>query len=159
MGKKKLVLDTNNLISALGWKGNPKTIFNQIIEEKFELLLSGKQMNELLRVADYPKFKFTQEQKDRFISIILEISTLIETKENLNIIKEDPQDNMILECALEGKADYIISGDRHLLGLKEFRGIKIVTAKQFLEIISENSWTIFSASAVLFFPCFACDAC
>ena len=50
MGKKKLVIDKNNLISALGWKGNPKIIFDQIIDGIFELLVSGKQINELLRV-------------------------------------------------------------------------------------------------------------
>ena len=135
MGKEKLVLDTNNLISALGWKGNPKTIFNMVIDGRFELLFSGEQLNELLRVLDYPKFKFTQEQKDEFVSILSETSTITETKENLNVITKDPSDNLILECAVEGKADYIITGDRHLLELKEFRGITILTPKQFLDLV------------------------
>jgi len=121
MGKKKIILDTNILISALGWDGNPRTIFNKIIYREFELILSLKQFNELLRVLDYPKFKFTQEQKDRFLLILIGIITLIKTKFKVNIIKDDPDDNIILEPANEIKIDYIISGNDHLLNLKEFK--------------------------------------
>ena len=64
MGKKRIVLDTNILISALGWSGNPRIIFDKVIEGEFELILSFKQLDELLRVLNYPKFKFTYEQKD-----------------------------------------------------------------------------------------------
>ncbi len=53
----------------------------------------------------------------------------------LNIIKEDPADDRILECAVEGEAEYLVSGNKHLLNLKEFQGIKILTAKLMLEIL------------------------
>jgi len=133
MGKKKIILDTNILISALGWGGNPKSIFNKVIDGEFELILSYKQLNELLRVLNYPKFKFTDEQKDRFLLVLLEISTLVETKHKVDIIKEDPDDNLILEPSNEMEIDYIISGNDHLLKLKEFKNTKIVTAKEFLD--------------------------
>lgn len=135
MGKKKIVLDTNILISSLGWKGNLRTIFNKVIDGEFELILSFEQLRELLRVLDYPKFKFTDKQKDRFLSILLEISTLVETKSKVDIVEEDPDDNIILEPANEMKIDYIISGDQHLLKLKKFKDTKIVTAKKFLDLI------------------------
>lgn len=135
MGKEKIVLDTNNLISALGWRGNPRHIFEKVVDGTFELILSAKQINELLRVLEYQKFKFTNEQKSRFISILFEISTLIETEHSLDIIKEDPSDNMLLESATEGKANYIITGDAHLLKLKEFEGIKILPPKEFLDLL------------------------
>jgi len=137
MGKKKIILDTNILISALGWKGNPRIIFNKITEKKFELILPYKQLNELLRVLNYPKFKVTNEQKDRFLAILLEISTLVKTKTRVNAIKDDPDDNIILEPANEMKIDYIISGDEHLLKVKEFKSAKIVTAKEFLDKIKK----------------------
>lgn len=133
MGKKKIILDTNILISALGWEGNPKSIFNKVIDGEFELILSYKQLNEMLRVLNYPKFKFTDEQKDRFLLVLLEISTLVETKHKVDIIKEDPDDNLILEPSNEMEIDYIISGNDHLLKLKEFKNTKIVTAKEFLD--------------------------
>jgi predicted nucleic acid-binding protein len=53
----------------------------------------------------------------------------------LNVIVKDPADDRILECAVEGEVDYLVSGNKHLLDLKEFRRIKIVTARQILEIL------------------------
>ena len=94
---------TNILISALGWKGNPR-------------------------------FKFTEEQKDRFLSILLEVATLVKIKSEVDVIKEDPSDNVILEPANEIKIDYIVSGNDHLLNVKEFKGAKIITAIQFLDL-------------------------
>src|SRR3989338_3653574 len=134
MGKKRIILDTNILISALGWKGNPRIIFDRVIAGEFELILSYKQLNELLRVLNYPKFKFTDEQKDRFLSILLEVATLVKTKSEVDIIKEDPSDNVILEPANEMKIDYIVSGNDHLLKVVEFNGAKIVTAREFLDL-------------------------
>ena len=66
---------------------------------------------------------------------LLQISYLVEPKNKVNAIKEDHMDNIVLETALEGKADYIISGDGHLLKLKEFKGTKIVNSKEFLDLI------------------------
>lgn len=134
MGKKKIVLDTNIFISALGWEGNPKKIINKVIEGKYELVISFKQFKEITRVLDYPKFGFTEEQKERFILLLNEIATIVKTKTNVDIVKDDPSDNIILEPAAEIKIDYIVSGDRHLLDLKEFKGAKIITPQQFLEI-------------------------
>src|SRR3989344_4446651 len=137
MGKKKVVLDTNVLISALGWEGNPRAIFKKAIDKEFELILCSKQLGELLRVLNYPKFKFTDEQKERFLSILLSMAALVKTKSEIDIIKEDPDDNIILEPANEMKISYIISGNEHLLKLKEFKDAKIVTAKKFLDIFNK----------------------
>lgn len=132
MGKKKVVLDTNILISALGWKGKPREIFNMIIKGEFELVISTEQVAELSETMNYSKLGFTENQKLRFLALVLEISNPLEPKEKINIIKEDPDDNIILEAALAGKANYIVSGDQHLLKLKEFKRIKIITARELL---------------------------
>lgn len=131
MGKKKVVLDTNILISALGWKGKPKQIFQQCAKGILELFTSKEQIKELNRVMNYPKFKFKDEQKETFSSIVLETATLVEIKGDLKVIEKDPDDDIILEIALISNADYIISGDPHLLNLEEFRGIKILSASEF----------------------------
>ena len=138
MGKKKIALDTNILISALGWEGNPRTIFNKVIDKEIELIISFKQISELLRVMEYPKFRFSEEQKDKFLLILLEAATLITTTFTIDIIKDDPNDNLILEAANEMEIDYIISGDEHLLKLKEFKGAKIITPKQFLQLVKKG---------------------
>jgi putative PIN family toxin of toxin-antitoxin system len=133
MDKEKIVVDTNILISALGWDGKPRALFMRILDGKHELILSRKQFIEIKRVLDYPKFGFSPEQKDCFLKILLRISALVETKIELDIIKEDYSDNMLLECAIEKKAKYIVSGDRHLRKLKNYKGVKILTASEFLK--------------------------
>lgn len=132
MGKKKIVLDTNILISALGWDGNPRQIFQKCINKELELITSEEQLKELKQVTDYPKFEFTDKEKETFISIILETANFVEIKGDSKVIKEDPDDDIILETAVVANADYIISGDPHLLNLKEFKGIKILRASEFL---------------------------
>lgn len=133
MGKKKILLDTNILISALGWNGKPKELFRKCLEGELELITSVKQLEELHRVMNYPKFNFSEEQKGLFLSIIMEVATLVETSGKVKRVKEDPNDDFILETALVGNAEYIISGDPHLLNIKTFTGIKIVTAAEFLD--------------------------
>jgi len=132
---KKIVLDTNVLISALGWKGKPKEIFLRTIEGEFELIISSKQLEELKEVMNYPKFSFTEEQKIKFIEIIMSTAKIVETIGNLKVIKEDPDDDIILESEIENNAEYIISGDIHLLKLKEYNKVKILKPAEFLETL------------------------
>lgn len=133
MDKTKATLDTNILISALGWKGNPKQVFDKITDGEVELVISDEQFDELSEALEYPKFGFTKEQKDRFKSLVLEVATFVKPVEKIDVIKNDPDDNMHLKTAAAGNVKYIVSGDYDLLDLKEFRGIRIVTAKKFLE--------------------------
>lgn len=132
----RLVLDTSTLISALGWKkGNPRKIFEDCLSGKYQLIESIDLINEFLKVFNRDKFSFiSKEDKQEFIVRLFEICNLVEPKTKLNIIEDDPEDNIVLECALEGNANYIISSDSHVLKLKEFKGIKIVNPKEFLDL-------------------------
>lgn len=134
MGKRtKATLDTNILISALGWRGNPHRVLQKLVDGEIELFISTEQFEELARVLDYPKFDFTEEQKVRFKALILAIATIVKPKRRLDIVKEDPSDNRILECALVADVDFVISGDEHLLSLGQVERIKIVKANEFLK--------------------------
>lgn len=135
MGKKKVVLDTNILISALGWEGQPRLIFNMAINNDFELIISDKQLEEIIKVLNYPKFSFNYDQKSRFINLLLEISTLIKLNKIINVIEDDPEDNIIITSAVIGNADFIITGDEHILKLKKFRTISILNARDFINLI------------------------
>ncbi len=134
MGKTKVLLDTNIFISAVGWKGKPKVIFEKCLNGELELVTSPEQMEELQRVLEYPRLQFTEKQKETFISLILEIATMVEITGKVKVIEEDPDDDIMIETAVVGNVDYIISGDPHLLKLKEFAKVKIVTANEFLGI-------------------------
>ena len=132
----KVILDTNTHISALGWKeGNPRKVLDLCILGKCRLIESIELIKEFVSVISRPKFSFiNEEERNQLLIFLLQISILVEPKQKFNVC-EDPKDNMILECAVEGNADYIVSGDYHLLKLKEFKGVKIVTAKEFLDLI------------------------
>jgi len=132
-----IVLDTNALISALGWKkGNPRRIFEKCLFGEYRLVESRNLIEEFTSVMKRPKFDFiSEEEKQEFLIHLLQMCDLVEPKTQIEAIKEDPKDNIVLECAVEGKADFIISGDPHLLKLKEFKGIKILNPKEFLNII------------------------
>lgn len=136
MGKKRVVLDTNILISALGWDGKPREIVRKILNGEFEWVISQKQVIELQRVLNYPKFDFTAEQKARFLTLVLEVAVVVETHGGIDVIKDDPDDNVIVETAVENDAPFIVTGDDHLLSIKQYNKVKIVTASEFLELSS-----------------------
>ena len=135
MQKLRVVVDTNILISALGWKGNERTLVEKALKKEFIVLLSPAIFEEFSEVAKRPKFGLTDDEIDLFIDALVSGCEVVTPSEKLSIVRNDPDDDRILECAVEGKADYIITGDRHLLNLKEFKDIKIVQARKFFNIL------------------------
>ncbi len=130
---KKVVLDTNVFVSALGWKGTSREIFKDCIEGSLELFISTEIFDEIKRVLNYPKFKFSQDEIAEFLDQILEVGNLVETKVKVDMIKDDPSDNKFLECAVTVDADYIISRDSHILKIKEFEGIKLISPEDYMK--------------------------
>jgi putative PIN family toxin of toxin-antitoxin system len=127
----KVVLDNNVYISALFWKGAPYQIFKKVLEGTILNFISPQILEELKEKL-LEKFKLPPDKIKEFLEIIVFNSQIVYPKKKLNIVKKDPSDNKILECALEAKTSFIISGDRHLLEIREYKGIKIVTPKEFL---------------------------
>ena len=132
---KKIVLDTNVIVSAFGWKGSSHRIFQSCIDGDFQLFLSPPLLLEISKVLSYKKLNFNQEEIDEFMSIILETAEFIEPELTLDLVSDDPSDNRILECALVAGCEYIITGDRHLLKIKKINNIKIVSPDRFLKLI------------------------
>jgi hypothetical protein len=135
--KKKVVLDTNILISALlKPKSKARGIYRLVLRGEIELYTSVDLISELSRVLEYPKFKFEKLEKEVFLKNLARVAVILaNSKLKVNVIKEDPSDNKFLECAVEAKADYLISGDNeHLLPLRNFQGIKIISASEFLKL-------------------------
>ena len=128
----KVVLDTNVYISGILFGGKSETIRRLAKEGKIVILVSEEILAELAGVLKR-KFNWLDWQISELIEDIREFSTLVTPAYHLSIIKKDEQDNRFLECAIEGKAQYIISGDKHhLQSLKKYKGIEILSPDRFL---------------------------
>ena len=136
----RVVLDANQFVSALLKPGsNPAKIISLINDNKITLLLSDDIISEIAGVLLYPKIMKRHGQSVEYIKSFIEKmrSAAIITKGKLKIdaVKNDPSDNKYLSCALEGRADFIISGDRHLKDFKSYKNIAIVDPGTFLATI------------------------
>jgi len=128
----KAVLDTNIYISAILFGENPERIRKLSKEKELEILISEAIIAEIAEVLR-KKFNWESWQISQIIDEIRESVTLIIPSQTLSITKGDEDDNRILECAVEGKVQYIVSGDKqHLLPLKEYQGVKILSPAEFL---------------------------
>ena len=135
----KVVIDTNIFISGvLVEGGNPSIIIKSWKRtQKYQLFVTEEIIQETLRVMQ--RLNVNPDIIADWDKVIRKNAISVVPTRKIEAIKEDPSDNKFLECAIESSADYIVSGDNHLKGLKEFKGIKIVSAKEFLGILSRES--------------------
>ena len=140
MGKEiRVVLDTKVWVSIFIKKTLGRE-FSKIFEKKdIKIYCSEPLLKEISKVLMYPKIikllDLARITPKGLIRIIAENSIMVKPEERVNVIKEDPEDNRVLECALVAKADFIVSGNRHLLKLEKFKNIGILTPRKFLELV------------------------
>jgi len=127
----RVVLDTNVLVSGLGWSGPPAAIVDAVTAGELTLLSSPALIAELRRVLNYPKLANVFANPDAIADLVAGASVQVLTSTRLQTVDDD-SDNRVLEAALEGGADYVVSGDDDLLSLGSFQGIPIVTPAVFL---------------------------
>lgn len=133
--KFSVVFDTNIYISALLFGGIPEELFELARDDKIELTVSSAILLELGRILQ-DKFHFKRQEILYALHEIRRIATVVVPKTKIDAIKNDPSDNRILECALTGQANYIVTGDKkHLRSLNQFRNIKILLPAEFIKII------------------------
>ncbi|MBU2495388.1 MAG: putative toxin-antitoxin system toxin component, PIN family [Candidatus Omnitrophota bacterium] len=128
---RRVVLDTNVIISGL-WNGPPRKIVDNWQEGEIQVIVSQEILTEYLRVL--ARFNLPPETEDDFLLLFIDPARTVFVKppHTALVIKEDPADNKFLSCALEGKADYIVSGDHHLLQLSCYKMIPIITPREFV---------------------------
>lgn len=134
----RAVLDTNTIISGIGWSGPPRAILDAVVAGKFLLVTSPALLNEVRRVLTYPRLRaLPQARVQEVLALLPLVAHTVEPEEELKIIHSDSADNRVLECALTGEAGYIVSGDQHLLALRTFRSMAIVSPAVFLKLLKK----------------------
>ena len=139
----RAVVDTNAVISGTIQKsGHPYRIMNAWREGSFVLVTSGALIEETERALHYPRirkrYRLTEQQIRRVLDNLRRYALITPGKVRINAIKEDPDDNQVLAAAVEGEADCMVSGDPHLLHQRSYRGIEIVSPRQFVKMLGSE---------------------
>ena len=127
------VFDTNILFSATGWRGNPFQCVERARAGGVRVFTCPELMDELAEKLD-TRLHFSADQVAETLADYLGFLSVIQIPKALAPVCRDPDDNMVLECAIESHAQYIVSGDKDLLDLEAFRGMRIVRAAEFLNL-------------------------
>ena len=144
MGKKRkslirAVVDTNVFISSTLYEGPTSNLLSYWQQRRFIYLISKQILEEYIKVLSYPKFRLTEEEIKWIIEEeLLPYVETVKIKTPVSVIKADPSDNIFLSTAVEGKASFIISGDRHLLAVKKYQDVQIVKARDFFDLIEKG---------------------
>ena len=134
---KRAVLDTNIVVSsALG--GALVLILEKWDDGKFTVIVTSEILGEYFEVLNRPKFRLKQETIDKITRYLYQFSEFVVPEERIQFVEADPKDDKFLEAAIAGKVDFIVSGDNHLLALKEFRSIPIVSGREFINWLESN---------------------
>lgn len=127
------VFDNNVLVSAALLGGVPRRAFDKLLDNG-TILVSVPVLLELADILNRPKFDkyVTHDERMRFMVIFLKVAEMVEISEEITVCR-DPRDDKLLELAVSGTADFLVTGDKDLLVLNPFRGVKIITPREFLE--------------------------
>ena len=132
MPKTKVVLDTNVLISDIFFGGKPRQILELVIQGRINAYISPAIFTEFKEVLIRPKFGLTPEKCFSIAKEVEDLFCFVFPQITVDLIKDDPDDNIILECALATNVKYIITGNPHLLNLKSFEKINIISPATFV---------------------------
>jgi uncharacterized protein len=127
----RVVIDTNLYLSGLFFKGTPGQLLALAFSGELRPIISPALVDEL-REKLLGRFRQPQEIADEIIQQLLDESMFVTPDQNLSVCR-DPDDDRILECAVEGQADFILTGDKDLLSIGSYEGIPILTVRQFLD--------------------------
>lgn len=125
-----VVFDTNIYISALFWKGPSYRLVQRALDGHLHVNISASILDEIDTVLERD-FGIEKEKREGMIRFVLLFAQIVVPKEKVDIIKDDPDDNAILECALAAEATFVISQDKHLLAIGNYAGILIMHLEEF----------------------------
>lgn len=135
----KVVFDTNVVASASFWRGNPFECLTAWAQSKCEAVVSPAMLAEYHETIEELSVRYAGRKPVEWADALGESALLVFPTDRATGATSDPDDEMILECALAGEVDYIVSGDKkHLLSLGEFRGIRIVSPAEFVRLLASK---------------------
>lgn len=128
----RIVLDTNILVSGLLYNGKPRRLLDLAVNGKIGLVSSTEMIDELNAVLSREKFGLSKEEQAIMVDFVIRLSKITALKSKFKAVKEDPDDDIVINTAYDGDADYIVTGDRAILALKKFGKTSIVKASEML---------------------------
>lgn len=139
----RAVIDTNVLISGfISRESYPAKLVDGWVEKRFEPVVSEEIIREYREVFARDRFSAlgSVEERLKLLGTLLSFEhvVLVSPQERICMVKDDPRDDIFLECAAAGECEFIISGDQHLLKLKQYKNIKVITAKEFIELLKAS---------------------
>lgn len=129
----RVVADTNVLVSAVIAGGKPRAFLRRCIHGELELVLSPAILDELVNVLQRPKFEMTEDEVNRIVWALIQTSHLVEVRSSFQVVEAEPDDDVILHTAVDGNAEIVVSGDKHLLDLKRYEKVRILAVADVLE--------------------------
>ena len=129
----RIVLDTNVLVSATIGKGKPRDLLMLARRRQFLLIISEQIVEEFSEILQRPGFKTTRREIREAEDALVKIGKMIKVTSKRKVVEEDPDDDVFINAALDGNADYIVSGDYHLLNLAGYKGVKIASVADMLK--------------------------
>lgn len=141
MSASRIVLDSNVVISGFLFGGVPAQLLELALEGSIECFTSLPILDEIRNVLLRPKFGLSSDQALTLIEELHDLCQVVMPGERIMAVFDDPDDNIILECASTANAGFIISGDSHLLHLRQWRDIHILSPSDFLKTLDEQQST------------------
>ena len=132
-----VVFDTNILFSATGWRGNPFQCVERARAGQVEAVTCPELLEELAEKLEL-KLGLSPERTAEALADYLSFLRVVSIPKILDAVPRDREDNAVLECAIEGRAEFVVSGNKDLLSLRTFRGIRIVRASEFLGLLANR---------------------
>jgi len=134
----KVVLDTNVILSAILFGGKPRQVLEAATSGQVTICISEKLISELEGVLHREKFGLDSRIVSSIVAELTSAAEVVQPTAHVSVIKDDPSDNDVIDCALQAKADCIVSGDRHLLELLRYGNVLILNPDDFLKHLEEQ---------------------
>jgi uncharacterized protein len=134
----RVVLDTNVILSAILFGGKPRQILEAGIAGSIRIYTSDAPVAELHSVLQRPKFGFNSQIIQSIVAEMTSLAEWVEPRKHFELIDDDPPDNQVIDCAMEAEADFIISGDKHLLQLGKYGNVQILNPDNFTRVLAQE---------------------